>query len=223
MLRTPGEHMLREQGVRMPHQRVRQTRCLALVMLLIVYFVVYNYEANAAPQAQAEAWPDPLVLQSGAVVHSRAEFEQQRREEILHLFEENVYGRTPSASLPVRVLKAEIEEHALHGLALRKQITLAVGPHSERTWHLLQYMPAHATGPVPVIVGLNFEGNQTVDPDPGIDLNPVWVPDPVLKNSPLAKEFTGHVRRAAEAFTRGSDASRWQVEKIVERGYGLAT
>ena len=215
--------MLREQGVRKPHKKTRRTRCLALVMLLIALLGVHDYEANAAPKAQAEAWPDPLVLQSGAAVHSRAEFEEQRREEILHLFEENVYGRTPSASMRVRVVKAEIEEHALHGLALRKQITLAVGPHGERTWHLLQYMPAHATGPVPVIIGLNFEGNQTVDPDRGIDLNAVWDPDPALKNLPLAKELSGHVQRMAEASTRGSDASQWQVERTVERGYGIAT
>jgi hypothetical protein len=172
---------------------------------------------------RAEAWPDPLVLQSGAVVRSRAEFEQQRRHEIFHLLEENVYGRTPSASLPVHVLKTEMEEHALHGLARRKQITLAVGSHGERIWHLLQYMPTQANGPVPVIIGLNFEGNQSVDTDPGIDLNPVWVPDPALRDLPLAKELAGHVLRMVEASTRGVDASQWQVEQIISRGYGIAT
>jgi hypothetical protein len=215
--------MARVHSVQSQHVQGRWMYCLVLATLSSAFFGAFNLKACALQQAQDEAWPNPLVLQSGVVVRSRAEFEQQRRGELLHLFEENIYGRTPSTSLPVSVLRTEIDEHALHGLARRKQITLAVGPHGERTWHLLQYLPAHASGPVPVIIGLNFEGNQSVDPDPGIDLNPVWTPDPALKNLPLAKELAAHVQRTADASTRGSDASQWQVEKIVERGYGLAT
>jgi hypothetical protein len=116
-----------------------------------------------------------------------------------------------------------MEEHALHGLALRKQITLAVGRNGERIWHLLQYMPAHASGPVPVIVGLNFGGNQTVDADAGINLNPIWALDPALRGVPLATELSGHLLQTADAATRGVAAAQWQVEKVVARGYGLAT
>jgi hypothetical protein len=197
--------------------------CLLLTGLVGSPFLAMNTETHAAPRTQAEAWPDPLVLQNGVAVHDRVQFEQKRRGEILRLFEDNVYGRTPSITLPVRVLKTEMEDHALHGLARRKQITLAVGPHGERIWHLLQYMPANTHGPVPVFIGLNFEGNQSVDADPGIALNPVWVLDPVLRNVPLAKELAGHVQRKAEDATRGAAASQWPVETIVARGYGLAT
>jgi (4-O-methyl)-D-glucuronate---lignin esterase len=203
--------------------RVGLIYSFTLIVLVAASSWAFKDNIHAAQREHADAWPDSLVLENGAPVHSQAEFEHKRRGEIIHLFEENVYGRTPTVTMPVHILQSETDERALHGLARRKQITLAVGPHGERTWHLLQYMPAHATGPVPVIIGLNFEGNQSVDLDPGIHLNPVWVPDPALKDLPLAKELAGHVKRTADMSTRGSHTSQWQVEKIVERGYGLAT
>ncbi len=176
-----------------------------------------------AQNADAQAWPALLILENGKPVQNRIEFEQERRPEILRLFEENIYGRTPAATLPVRVVRREVDPSAMHGLARRIQITLAVGPDGERTWHLLQYMPAHAHGQVPVFVGLNFDGNQTVDSDPGIDINPIWVPDPALKGLHLAKELCRHVLVTPDESTRGSAASRWQLEQILTRGYGLAT
>jgi len=199
-------------------------------LILVTSFVLLSpaalllrNKAYGSQNTQEAAWPDPLVLQSGDAVHNRDDFEQQRRPEILRLFEENVYGKTPTTSLPMRILRTEVDAHALHGLARRTQIVLAVGPNGERIWHLLQYMPAKARGPVPVFIGLNFDGNQSVEADPGIDLNPVWVPDPALQKLHLAKEHSVHVRLTPEATSRGAAASQWQVEKIVARGYGLAT
>jgi hypothetical protein len=180
---------------------------------------------HPAPRSrtQGTAWPDPLVLQNGVRVQTRSVFEQQRRGEILRMFEENVYGRTPLTTMPLRVVSSEVDSEALGGLAIRKQIAIAVGPHGNLVWHLLLYTPAHIHGPVPVIVGLNFDGNQTVNADPGIRLDSVWVRDPALKNVPLAKELSRHVLQPADKTTRGAAASQWQIEKILARGYGLAT
>jgi hypothetical protein len=175
------------------------------------------------PATGNPAWPDPLVLLNGAPIRTRATFERERRPELLQLFEENIYGKTPKGTIPVRVIARDVDEHALGGLASRSQITIAVGPHGERTWHLLLYTPASASGPVPVIVGLNFDGNQTVSADPGIRLNPVWVPDPALAGIHLAKELTSHIRITPDKSTRGTAARQWQVEMLLRRGYGLAT
>jgi hypothetical protein len=168
------------------------------------------------------AWPDALTLKDGTAVRSREEFEQRRRPELLELFAENVYGRTPRGILPVRVIQSS-SAPALDGLAIRRQITVAVGVHGERVWHVLLYTPARAKGPVPVIVGLNFDGNQTVDGDPGIELHDTWVRDPRLSTTPLSTELANHVLVPADAATRGKAAAQWQVKMIVQRGYGLAT
>jgi len=215
--------MARKRYIRRLGPRKRWQCCLVLIALVGASLLPSNTETRATQRTHAEAWPDPLVLQSGARVRDRAQFEQQRRSEVLRLFQENVYGRTPSISMPVSILRTEVEEHALHGLARRKQITLAIGPHGERIWHLLQYMPANAHGPVPVFIGLNFDGNQSVDADPGIALNPVWVIDPSLGNLALARELAGHIQQMPGDSTRGAAASQWQVQEIVARGYGLAT
>lgn len=200
-------------------------KCRAVLMGVSLFSVllVSIDPVCLAQDAKREAWPDALVRVEGRAVNNSAEFQQQRRPEILHLFEENVYGKTPPDAMPVRVIKSKVDTGALHGLARRVQITLAVGPHGEHIWHLLEYLPSGTNSPVPVFIGLNFDGNQTVDADPGIDLNPIWVPDPALKEVHLAKELSRHVLLSPDERTRGSAASRWQVEKIVSRGYGLAT
>ena len=61
-------------------------------LLLCASVLLLEGTGYSARSTHAAAWPDPLVLQSGAAVHNRDDFEQQRRPEILRLFDENVYG-----------------------------------------------------------------------------------------------------------------------------------
>ena len=79
---------------------------------------------------------------------------------------------------------------------------------------LLLYLPNGANGPVPVFFGMNFDGNHTVHADPAITLPRGWV-----RNRDEAGA-TDH--RASEA-GRGVVATRWPIEAILARGYGLAT
>jgi hypothetical protein len=79
---------------------------------------------------------------------------------------------------------------------------------------LLLYLPARIEKPVPVFLGLNFDGNHTVHADTGIVITPHWV-----ENDP----DWGIANHRASAAARGSAASRWPVERIIQRGYGLAT
>jgi (4-O-methyl)-D-glucuronate---lignin esterase len=76
------------------------------------------------------------------------------------------------------------------------------------------YLPAGATRPVPMFLGLNFNGNQAVNADPGIRLGDLWARQPGSRVL---------VKRAATDKDRGTEAGRWQVEKILAHGYGLAT
>ena len=202
-----------------------RTRCLAgkLILLItaVLVFVPASIPAAAQESSKAAAWPDPLIFANGQKVTAVSDFEK-RRQEILSLFEENVYGRTPAVTIPVKVLGTEVDKKALNGLAVRKQIVLGVGTAPQRIWHLLLYLPAQARGRVPVIVGLNFDGNQTVSTDPGITLTPVWTAQPQSGIS-LAKEWTPHKLEPASEQTRGIAASQWQLEQILKHGYGLAT
>jgi hypothetical protein len=59
-----------------------------------------------------------------------------------------------------------------------------------------------------VFLGLNFGGNHAVNADPGIRLGEVWV--------------RGRKQAATEE-SRAATASRWSIDQILARGYGLAT
>lgn len=193
---------------------------LLAAMLLTPISILRARSNDAIPHPAA--WPDPLIALSGQHIDNADEFLRIRRPELLNLFAENVFGVTPQAKIPER-FQIDSEGPALNGLAVRRQITIYFGSTGQVQAHLLLYLPAHATKPAGVFVGLNFDGNQTVDSDPGIALNPLWSSDPSLAKVVLAKELSGNVRQLAVAETRGKAGHQWQLRLILERGYGLAT
>jgi dienelactone hydrolase len=163
--------------------------------------------------------PDALVTEKGRSVTSAELWTNVRRPELLKLFESQVYGKTPTPPQPIRpsyeILSEERE--ALGGKAVRREVSIrftdkADGPHMD----LLIYLPKSAAKgkPVPAFLGLNFEGNQAVANDPGVRLSTAWM------RADHGKGVENH--RATEA-TRGSVATRWMIERVVERGYALAT
>jgi hypothetical protein len=176
--------------------------------------LIANYDESQVP---AYTLPDVLRLANGAAVTTADIWYAQRRPEILALFAEHVYGRTPATSIAtrveVRVEVTSVSQGALDGQATRKEITLHFSRGLAATeLHLLLYLPAVRSGPVPVFLGLNFSGNHAIHSDPGITLSTAWM-----------REQEGVVDHRATAATRGLNRSRWPVEAILARGYGLAT
>jgi len=171
-----------------------------------------NYDEAKVPKY---VLPDPLVLSNGERVRDAAAWRNRRRPELLRLFASNVYGHTMGKPDHVRFELSSIDKAALGGKAVRKQVTAYFTAKNERPkMDILIYLPANARGPVPVFLGLNFEGNQAAERDPGIKLGEVWQ---------RGKGSAPAVKQAATEASRGSAASRWQVEKVIGRGYGLAT
>src|SRR5580658_5423115 len=130
----------------------------------------YNYDES---KVRPYTLPSLLTLLNGEPVLDAAMWNEWRRPEILHLFETFQYGRTPVGPYSVR-MEVVSTEPALNGLATRKQIVMhfsadASGPKA----NLLLYIPATHQGPVPVFLGLNFNGNHAVANDPGIRLNEI--------------------------------------------------
>ncbi|MCC6587440.1 MAG: acetylxylan esterase [Bryobacterales bacterium] len=154
--------------------------------------------------------PDPLKLQSGAPVKDAATWKVKRRPEILKLYEDTVYGRTPAPKKIEYEVTSQVK-NALGGQAARKEVTIWVAGRKAPAMQLLLYLPAGKTR-VPVFLGLNFGGNQTINADPGITITKSWVRPPRHSNN-----------TKADASSRGSAASRWQVETVLAHGYGVAT
>jgi dipeptidyl aminopeptidase/acylaminoacyl peptidase len=172
----------------------------------------YNYDEAKVP---AYTLPDPLVAADGTRVATPEQWREKRRPELVRLFEDHVYGAVPPnapSNLTAELLEASTP--ALGGKAVRKQVRVAFGPGADApAMEILLYLPADAAGPVPVFLGFNFYGNHTVHPDPGIRLSKSWM---------RANPDKGVVDHKATEASRGTSASRWPVEMILSRGYGLA-
>ncbi len=170
-----------------------------------------NYDENLVTQFEL---PDPLVMSDGTAVTSAEQWQTDRRPELLELFRAQVYGRAPALdSLPIECQVMATDPHALDGTAVRKELEIRIGESDQcLVMTMLLYVPKG--GPSPVFLGLNFGGNHTVDDDPTITLNSNW-----MRNNPE----NGFVDNRATEASRGVAAEQWQVRRIVERGYALAT
>ena len=159
--------------------------------------------------------PDTLRLADGARVTTRQSWETKRRPEIFRLFETQMYGCSPGRPAGMRFVVTATDTNALGGRAIRKEVTIHLSKSPEAPEiHLLMYLPKGSRERLPVFLVPNFGGNQTVNADPGITLQEQWVR--LEKKGPWS-------RRLAAETSRGKDADSWPVEKILQRGYALAT
>src|SRR6266536_3204024 len=113
--------------------------------------------------------PDPLLLANGKPVRDAKTWNEKRRAEIVRLFEENQYGRSPGRPAAMTFDVFDQGTPAFDGKALRRQVTIyfsadKAGPKMD----LLVYVPANASGPVPLLLNLSFSANATTVNDPGV-------------------------------------------------------
>ena len=158
-----------------------------------------NMDENRVPKY---GLPDPLRFADGQIVDSASGW-RKRRSELLEAFADQMYGHTPGEPISLERVETRAEEPgALNGLATRLQKRLWFMNQSK--WirlDLLVYIPNHVKPPAACFVGLNFNGNQAVETDERI--------------------FPAEGQAGRNG--RGSEASRWQVEQVLKRGYGLVT
>jgi hypothetical protein len=171
-----------------------------------------NYDESKVP---AYTLPDPLKTSDGLKVTDAETWRKIRRPEILQLFKTQVYGRSPAPPEGMTFTVTGVDGQALDGAATRKEVTVYFSGNKDGPkMDILIYLPHGTPRPVPVFLGLNFYGNHTIRDDRGITLSKQW-----MRSNP-SKGIADH--RATEA-SRGTSASRWAVEKILARGYALAT
>jgi len=146
--------------------------------------------------------PDPLVLQSGQPVRDADTWFQQRRPEILKLYETEIYGRVPERVPKVTFKVVETDSEALGGMAVRKLIVARFGERPDSpTVNLHLYLPAQAPGRVPVLLHLVFFTPAIAGKSDAAFLAPT-------APAPGARTFPREIGPVAE---------------ILARGYGYAT
>lgn len=162
--------------------------------------------------------PNPLIFADGKPVMSAKQW-PRRRKQLLRLFTRQMYGRKPPRPGAERFEVFEHDADALGGLGTRRQIAIllngqADGPRID----LLFYTPNGVKSP-PVILGINFWGNETINADPGIRISTRWVES---EKNPWVNLSCVKDHRAT-AGCRGINSSQWPLDLILSHGYALAT
>jgi hypothetical protein len=172
----------------------------------------FNYDEEKVPQYTL---PSVLKMLDGSKITTSSQWTRDRRGEVLKIFENEMYGRRPGIPKLIKVSTEAVDGSALGGKAFRKEVVIGyrdVSPDFEM--RVLIYTPANSEGPVPMFLGYNFNGNHTIHSDPEITLSKAWM---------RRGNEDGNVDHRATDAARGLSATRWPVEVIIARGYGLAT
>lgn len=153
--------------------------------------------------------PDPLLGSNGKKITNPSDWMEYRRAEIFQLFQSQVYGISPAPPPEKAALEiVERSDRAMSGTGIRIQgnVICKGVPERIKPFPILIYLPKNISSPVPVFLGLNFKGNHACDPDPEI-----LIPkEAVLENGSLLHE-------------RGEAVSRYPIQSIIDRGFGVAT
>ncbi len=168
-----------------------------------------NFDEDNVPPYEL---PDPLTLANGQPVRDAETWWEQRRPEILELFQSEVYGRSPGRPDGQRFEVFDTGTPALDGRAIRKQVIIHLADDPEApTIQLVEYIPANATGPVPMFLMLSF--GMPAD-DPGAR------PFAPVRMGMTMPAGAGDDTR--EAMAESGGLSPMPIEQFLDAGFGVA-
>ena len=165
-----------------------------------------NYDESAIQPYKVSS---PLEKEDGTKVASVAEWEQSRRSKIIELFKKELYGEVPPMPDQVEYKEISCKKDALNGKAVRKEIDMVFTMKNGKshTVPVLIYLPAGATGKVPVFLNLNFKGNHTITNEKDVRMSGLLNDD---------KSFLSAEQRSCHA-------ERNSIEMVIARGYACCT
>ena len=162
-------------------------------------------------ESKTGSWelPDLFTLQNGSRVTNAKDWMEQRRPEIARLFASEQFGKSPRR-IPRQANLFDAGSPALEGKALRKQVRLYFTDDTARHQaDMVIYLPAEATGPVPLFLTISFMPNALMVDDPGLAPGYLWNRE--------GERVPVQLRQGAPRMG-GLD-----VEKFISQGMGVAT
>jgi hypothetical protein len=151
--------------------------------------------------------PNPLLLNNGEIITNADTWFTKRRPEIIHLYEENQFGKMPKRPAGMHFTVFDKGTSALNGKAIRKQISVYFTNDSLHKMDLLIYLPANTTKPVPLLFYISFTANcNTIINDSSIKPSEVWTKE----GKKVPAQYGDH-------------AFKVDIEPFIEQGIGVAT
>ncbi len=165
-----------------------------------------NYDESKVP---TYVLPDLLTATDGTPIKSSKEWEMSRRDEILELFSSQMYGRTPQDMIDVRYEVLRENPNDMGGKATSKQVlfTFTSGATTLEAL-LLIYIPNDGMKQHPVFVSYNYKGNHSTTFSEDVLYSP---------------SFSFVKEKDDPDWIRGNQVNRWCYDKIIDRGYAVAT
>ncbi len=111
--------------------------------------------------------PDPLVTLGGEKIVTSAQWEKKRRPELIELFRENVYGRSPEISRDKIKFQLKIYyPKALNGAATSQVIEIELqGSAAKVVIHLVLFTPNAIKTPAPLFLLICNRDRSLIDPE----------------------------------------------------------
>jgi pimeloyl-ACP methyl ester carboxylesterase len=122
----------------------------------------FNYFEEKVPSYKL---PELLTTLQGKKVKNVKMWEKKRRNEILELFRENVYGRIPSTPYSESFKLVNEDKNAMDGNATLKQVDIMISSEGKSLdIHLTLFVPNNITKPVPGYLLIDNRGPENTDP-----------------------------------------------------------
>ena len=167
-----------------------------------------NYDESKVKPYTLE---DPLRFVNGKKVKNLKDWEL-RRQEILGIFQKEMYGQMPPKC---DIVLEKLEEGVtLAGFGLRRQVRMWF--RSDKTGPFVDWLivtPRHAKAPVPVIMLLNYCGNHTMLSDEAI-----FITESLDVPHQLFREL-----KPRGTFADANQRTYYPISMMLARGYALAT
>lgn len=191
---------------------------LSTLILLTMYSLATSQSAAFTPNYNESkvpdyALPELLMFEDGRIA-TEPDHWPQRRKQILQLFENEVYGKSPEWTGTIQAHTLFSDPAAFDGLATAEEVLLTLQYEGrELEMYLLLYIP-NTQPNAPMFLGYNFYGNYTTSPHPDVKVTQNWV---------MNNRSFGITENRAPDNLRNVRAHRWPFREMVSRGYAAGT
>jgi len=130
-------------------------KTLLLLTSILVCVFLTNCQNDDPDKSLYPKLPNPLITEAGQKVRNISTWENTRRDEILNIFTDSVYGRAPRAGEYISSSSVVSSVSIANGTAVQKLVQISIeGPNETHTFLAPVYLP-NSEEKVPVFVLIN--------------------------------------------------------------------